>query len=301
MDGSDSSHKQRGRRGPCISGRGRFQLVQLRWKIYQLFSRANRQSLWDRWRALPAWRFKAAFLRRYARLNAPDYLLSGLILTALLMGLVSFPGIAPVLAQARAESPASNPSSSTPVALLTAVSVPLPAIEIPPTPRAQAAPPSSESTPLPITPDPVPPKQELLQQWRADPSEPTPLPMPPQPRQIELLGDGWAAHYAPEVMSRVINSRLQGGVYPRLFPFDSRHYVGFVARPDCGEVGQEVWLDFGKGWVGPFLVTDCARSWDRAYIEDRGIVAELDYKSAEEFGVTRTGGHKARVGRALDD
>ncbi len=132
----------------------------------------------------------------------------------------------------------------------------------------------------------------------------SPLPNPPKlqtRRQIQPLAEGWAAHYAPQVMERVVSLRREGRVNIALPEFDPSLYLGYVARPRCSEIGQEVWLDFGHGWVGPFLVADCARAEDRAHIEARGIVVELDYASAERFGVTVTGGRHVRVGRPVQE
>jgi hypothetical protein len=102
-------------------------------------------------------------------------------------------------------------------------------------------------------------------------------------------------------MERVIVMRQQGSANPFLPTFSPTDYIGFVARPNCTEIGEELWLDFGQGWTGPFLVADCAQDYDRPHIVGRGIVVELGYASAKEFGVTITGGHYVRVGQAAEE
>ncbi len=147
----------------------------------------------------------------------------------------------------------------------------------------EAPTPTPTSTPTP-TPTPTPT------------STPTPTPTP----AIVVIARGWAAHYSPRVMDRVLYNRThpETGV-PQLPPFDPDRYVGYVARPFCEEVGQEVWLDFGEGWVGPFLVADCAQAKDRDHILARGIVVELDYESAVRYGVAPRGGRRVTVGRQV--
>lgn len=182
--------------------------------------------------------------------------------------------------------PAAGPSPPIVLAAVPDEPLPTPAVvatKIPPrrTPRYNPPP---VATGTPLRPNQIP---RLV-----SPSVPTP--------QIQLLNEGWSVHYDPQVMEQVVEVRQRGGVNVALPPFDPEAYEGYVARPDCNEVGQEVWLDFGQGWVGPFLVADCARVEDRPHIEARGIVVELGYPSAKRFGVARTGGLYVRVGQQVD-
>lgn len=153
--------------------------------------------------------------------------------------------------------------------------------------------------PRPVVDIPVPAPSPSPVHWTEYPIsiDDARRPAPPPSPKIQVVDEGWAAHYSPGVMWQVIAVRQEGQVLHPLPPFEPDVYLGFVARPDCAEIGQEVWLDFYQGWVGPFLVTDCAHPADRPSIESRGIVTELDYTSAVQFGVARTGGRMVRVGQ----
>lgn len=102
---------------------------------------------------------------------------------------------------------------------------------------------------------------------------------------------GYAAYYGEGVMEQVIEIRQAGwtaGPLPDPLPAD---VVGCVARRDCGEIGQLVWLCGPAGCQGPFMVADCANrvNGDAQRMARRGIVVEVDHSTAARWGVLGKG------------
>ncbi len=104
----------------------------------------------------------------------------------------------------------------------------------------------------------------------------------PQPSFIT----GWATHYDHGVMQATVEARQGFGQLPDPLVSD---YAGFVARPDCSEVGSTLWLrpsDASKAFY-PFLVADCAGKdaftdgvdWMTA----GGFLVEVDYHTAVKW------------------
>ena len=106
---------------------------------------------------------------------------------------------------------------------------------------------------------------------------------------IHVLGDdyvgGWSSHYDAGVMDATVRVRQGFGQLPK----DVSAWSGFVARPRCNEIGNTVWIHMpdSSQWE-PFLVADCARrdNGDGAlsWMEDNGILVELDWESRLRFG-----------------
>lgn len=103
---------------------------------------------------------------------------------------------------------------------------------------------------------------------------------------------GYAAYYADGMMQDVVTVRQAGwtaGPLPAKIPDG---VVGFVARPDCGEIGGMLWLFHeSEGWRGPYLVSDCANHVRGHHLEMKrhGIVVEVDYATAVRWGVIGKG------------
>lgn len=92
---------------------------------------------------------------------------------------------------------------------------------------------------------------------------------------LALLTAGDATYYAPGVMAEVYANRLAWGqVQP------CAECVGYVALMDCRDIGRLVWLDWGDGRDGPYLVIDCAAAAHVAGLRERNRVVEVDYATA---------------------
>ena len=84
---------------------------------------------------------------------------------------------------------------------------------------------------------------------------------------------GVCLFYNPNVMERV-------AAYRQL---ECAECVGTVAVPDCGQLGERIWLERDGGVEGPFLVVDCAAEEDRERLTQRGLVAEVDWLTAQRW------------------
>ena len=92
--------------------------------------------------------------------------------------------------------------------------------------------------------------------------------------------DGLATYYAPRLMQTVADNR----------GMDLTHYAGGVALNRAGDLGRTVWLEYGSAVHGPMLVVDCAHRG--VHFEDRetkGLVLEVDYRLAREWGMVGVG------------
>lgn len=70
--------------------------------------------------------------------------------------------------------------------------------------------------------------------------------------------EGRASQYAKGVMSRVVRYRQSRGELPA----DLSAYAGAVARPECADIGEAVWLRPAGGEWERFIVADCASKSD---------------------------------------
>jgi len=103
---------------------------------------------------------------------------------------------------------------------------------------------------------------------------------------IFTVETGFAAHYAEGRMEKVVRTR-QAGLTAADLPTPIGGVIGFVARPDCGEIGRRVWICHeSEGCKGPYLVADCANSadGDAERMRRRGIVAEVGWNTARRWG-----------------
>jgi hypothetical protein len=96
-----------------------------------------------------------------------------------------------------------------------------------------------------------------------------------------LLAEGDASYYAPGLMERVLEYRLDTG---RVQP--CTQCIGYVALLDATDMGRLVWLDWGGGSAGdgidgPYLVADCAQAEHRASLVARRRVVEVDWPTAK--------------------
>ena len=66
---------------------------------------------------------------------------------------------------------------------------------------------------------------------------------------------------------------------------DTRGYTGLVALNPAGDLGRVVWLERAGVFEGPFLVVDCARATDYATRVDAHLVIEVDWPTAERWGM----------------
>jgi len=85
-------------------------------------------------------------------------------------------------------------------------------------------------------------------------------------------------------MEQVIHN--QQNLYGRLPIPLADDYAGYVARPDCNDIGEIVWLrrtDSNDDWE-KFLVVDCAGrdaySDGVLWMTERNVLVELDYQTA---------------------
>lgn len=93
---------------------------------------------------------------------------------------------------------------------------------------------------------------------------------------IVLLA-GICMFYSPGVMERVAANR--GLSCPEC--------VGMVATLDHQQLGEKIWLQRADGVVeGPFLVVDCPKAQHRDELERRGLVAEVDWATAQRWRMT---------------
>jgi len=105
------------------------------------------------------------------------------------------------------------------------------------------------------------------------------------------IEQGQAAYYSPGVFEQVVAIR-QAGWTANPLPQSLPPVIGFVARRDCSEIGQLVWICHeSEGCKGPYLVGDCANrieSHDKV-MERKNIIVETDYNTAVRWGVVGLG------------
>ncbi|MCS6844767.1 MAG: hypothetical protein NZ528_10695 [Caldilineales bacterium] len=98
-----------------------------------------------------------------------------------------------------------------------------------------------------------------------------------------LPARGQVTHYAAGVMEWVYEYRLRQGQVPVC---DPPACVGYVATLRPGDLGRRVWLKpAGRPAEGPFLVVDYAARRHFAALLARGLVAEVDYATAQRWGM----------------
>lgn len=109
-------------------------------------------------------------------------------------------------------------------------------------------------------------------------------PDPPWYMATPLPARGEVTFYAYDVMERAYHRRLELAQVPYC---DKPACVGYVATLRPGDLGRKVWLMRpGLPAEGPFLVVDYAAARDFARLDQRGVVAEVDYQTARRWGMT---------------
>lgn len=109
--------------------------------------------------------------------------------------------------------------------------------------------------------------------------------VPPWHGSTSLPATGEVTFYAPNVMERTYNLRLRLSEVPYCDPPEC---IGYVATLRPGDLGRKVWLHVpGREVEGPFLVVDYAAQRDFDRLINRGLVAEVDYKTAQRWGMKK--------------
>ncbi|MEZ4769630.1 MAG: hypothetical protein R2844_14520 [Caldilineales bacterium] len=109
-------------------------------------------------------------------------------------------------------------------------------------------------------------------------------PDPPWYMATPLPARGEVTFYAYDVMERTYHRRLELAQVPYC---DKPTCVGYVAMLRAGDLGRKVWLMRpGHPAEGPFLVVDYAAAKDFVRLDQRGLVAEVDYETARRWGMT---------------
>jgi hypothetical protein len=98
-----------------------------------------------------------------------------------------------------------------------------------------------------------------------------------------LPARGEVTFYGPDVMERVYHRRLELAQVPYC---DKPACVGYVATLRPGDLGRKVWLAVpGRPVEGPFLVVDFASTKDFERLRRRGLIAEIDYQTAQRWSM----------------
>jgi hypothetical protein len=96
-----------------------------------------------------------------------------------------------------------------------------------------------------------------------------------------LPARGEVTFYGPGVMETAYHLRLERAQVPYC---DRPACMGYIATLRPGDLGRKVWLDVpGVGVEGPFLVVDYAAARDFERLRRRGLIAEVDYVTAQRW------------------
>lgn len=106
---------------------------------------------------------------------------------------------------------------------------------------------------------------------------------PPWHAATRLPVRGEVTFYGPGVMETAYHTRLERAQVPYC---DRPACVGYIATLRPGDLGRKVWLVVpGRAPEGPFLVVDYAAARDFERLSRRGLVAEVDYVTAQRWGM----------------
>lgn len=106
---------------------------------------------------------------------------------------------------------------------------------------------------------------------------------------------GIASQYSPGVMERVVTYRQARDQLPQ----NVSRYAGFVAVPDCADIGKELWVRPSGGDWELMLVADCASKTDSRWQDGLSgyrwmvlnrVLVEVDFETAKRWDT---------VGRAI--
>lgn len=107
---------------------------------------------------------------------------------------------------------------------------------------------------------------------------------PPWYTASRLPVTGEVTFYAPGVMEWAYEYRLRLNQVPVC---DPPQCAGYVATLRPGDLGRTVWLKpAGQPAEGPFLVVDYAARKDFERLANRGLVAEVDFATAQRWGMS---------------
>lgn len=115
------------------------------------------------------------------------------------------------------------------------------------------------------------------------------------------LALGIASQYAPGVMERVVRYRQARGQLPQ----NVERYAGFVAVPDCDDIGTLLWVRPESDEWELFMVADCASRTDERWqdglsgyewMQRGGVLVEVDHQTATRWDCV---GRAVRVETAL--
>lgn len=98
---------------------------------------------------------------------------------------------------------------------------------------------------------------------------------------LAVVMTGSVTYYADGVFDEVYTNRLAfGHVQP------CPECIGLIAVLDRQFVGDLAYVTRpGRAEEGPFLVADCAAVEDLARLQKRGLVAEVDWATAQRWGM----------------
>jgi len=112
-----------------------------------------------------------------------------------------------------------------------------------------------------------------------------PLP-PPEPIDTTHIVSGWWSQYA----------RQPTDIMVAYHGFDWSDVDGYIAVPDCSRVGQYAYVTVNDGPWERMQVFDCMGSdGDISWWNEHNIIGELDYYTADRYGVVGRGGVKAAL------
>lgn len=116
----------------------------------------------------------------------------------------------------------------------------------------------------------------------------TPLQQPTDPSWYgasDFPARGEVTFYSPGLMRWVYEYRIRLGQVPVC---DPPKCIGYVATLRPGDLGRTLWLQRpGQAVEGPFLVVDYAAGEDFDRLRARGLVVEVDYETAQRWGIQR--------------
>ena len=110
---------------------------------------------------------------------------------------------------------------------------------------------------------------------------------------------------SPPIISGALSS-YDRGVMESVAGYREMSLSGFkdgVALMSCADIGKVAWIQRpGHNWDGPFLVVDCSAREDM-YVNTviKGLVGEIGYKTAQEWGSRSWGYVRVSVGRRGGD
>lgn len=98
--------------------------------------------------------------------------------------------------------------------------------------------------------------------------------------KLRLIAEGKATRYRPGLMQTVIANRLK---WKHITQGQVDAAAGFVALQDRAYLGRWILVEWPDGTMtGPYLVVDCGREADQAYLDKIEFAVDLSYELAEQ-------------------